>query len=507
MEKLLELLYRFGFSGVLYGIAARYLLQFFETGEGMRQALLFGLFGSVAVAFSQATKNFVKPIAEAFGKPVTDFTIGKIELLYLWLTSRFQKDYYKYLIDEHGSYQTQGLTKGAIGLELAKMFVPLQVIPQNYDDIAPHLIQQVDTPEKQTIWDYLAASEKYSAYRRIALIAPPGSGKTILLKHLALTYAQNGQRRYSRKAPRLIPVLLHLRKIQKTIQQTQPRLDRLIESQDTVQQKNPRPDWFHQKLTDGDCLIMLDGLDEVPDAERQAVSRWIDRQIEQYRSSRFILTSRPLSFEGAPVQQIDSYLQVKPFDFKQMETFLSKWYVQNARAKSAQTMSFRSLRQRAYQKTADLMYRIRHDDALARLALNPLLLTMIATIDDSKNKALPLHRASLYQEICDVLLVRRQASRGIDHSLAEVTQQVLQHMALAMMDQGTTELDMAADHPQSIQKTLQKVLEHQPNLEDLLNQTDSASGLLIRTDDSYAFVHQVFQIFCNLRWLRPQRIH
>ena len=43
--------------------------------------------------------------------------------------------------------------------------------------------------------------------------------------------------------------------------------------------------WFEQRLRDGECVVLLDGLDEVARPEdRRKVAAWAERQIRQYSS-------------------------------------------------------------------------------------------------------------------------------------------------------------------------------------------------------------------------------
>ncbi|MCL6435349.1 MAG: hypothetical protein K6T90_14275 [Leptolyngbyaceae cyanobacterium HOT.MB2.61] len=44
------------------------------------------------------------------------------------------------------------------------------------------------------------------------------------------------------------------------------------------QELEPSSQWFKERLEQGKCLAMLDGLDEVPEVQREKVSRWINWQ-------------------------------------------------------------------------------------------------------------------------------------------------------------------------------------------------------------------------------------
>lgn len=56
--------------------------------------------------------------------------------------------------------------------------------------------------------------------------------------------------------------------------------------------------WMRQELKAQNCLILLDGLDEVPEDQRDKLSRWAYRQMQEY-DSFFILTSRPHGYNAS----------------------------------------------------------------------------------------------------------------------------------------------------------------------------------------------------------------
>jgi hypothetical protein len=70
-----------------------------------------------------------------------------------------------------------------------------------------------------SIWDLLGTRQTEPTFRRIAILAWGGYGKTILLKHIAYTYSTEEFSRHN--TPKLIPILLMLRKYSYLLEQNQ----------------------------------------------------------------------------------------------------------------------------------------------------------------------------------------------------------------------------------------------------------------------------------------------
>jgi len=289
--------------------------------------------------FSGKFMETLEAEAEKRGETTAKALIRQIDSLLEMLKQKlsgFKRQYYQQLVYICRDYQTQGLDKDRV-LKLEKVFVPLKIVSKEAVRIDPKMIRVVDeaakNPKEKNIWDFLVAMQKESGFRRMAILGAPGSGKTTLLRHLTLTYAANTQRQAHKKAPKLIPVLLYLRDVRQEVVQNQPPLAKLIEKQVRGQRKiqplDPPQNWFANRLQNNQCLVMLDGLDEVADeAERQQVSRWVDRQMQAYPDTPFILTSRPFGYQSVELQQAAITLEVQPFNLKQMKQFLQSWYLQ-----------------------------------------------------------------------------------------------------------------------------------------------------------------------------------
>ncbi|MGD2181148.1 SUMF1/EgtB/PvdO family nonheme iron enzyme [Lusitaniella coriacea LEGE 07167] len=497
------------FAGIVFPFAVRSFVHYVEGNGQLKPVILFTSLSIVFAILGILTtfvSKILKRVGEKLEEPIADWIIKRLQGIYNRIVSalevigwklsfQFRGKYYQSLIYDCRDYRTLGLkTKGEFQLDLEKVFVPLRVKPESVERISPNLIQSYNTIEGSSIWDFLVASRTTRQFQHMAIIGAPGSGKTTLLEHLTLTYAKNRQRRRHPKAPKLIPILLYLRdkKVQDAIADSKTLAD-AIAQQDSIQELNPPPRWFEERLRNYQCLVMLDGLDEVADEiQRKNASRWVSAQIKKYPKARFILTSRPFGYQDAPVEGVGAILDVKPFNLAQMRKFIENWYLQNE-VMRRQGKEDPGVRKEARKQSSDLIHRIQNSPPLAAMALNPLLLTMIATVHSYRG-ALPGRRVELYSEICDVLLGRRQEAKGLTNSLtAEQKKAVLQVLALELMKCETLKFELA-EGSTIIQSKLATVAGREMEPLEFLEQVEKLSGLLVeREKDVYAFAHKSFQ--------------
>ncbi|NET60056.1 MAG: NACHT domain-containing protein [Symploca sp. SIO2E6] len=460
----------------------------------------------------QKSQESIDPLVDQGMDAIATRIISKVKFL-LWELSSFEQKYYESLVYNCRDYQTQGLDKDRT-LKLQRVFVPLKIVSKEVVQVDPKMIQRVEgkagNPKEKQIWDFLAAMKQYPALRHLAVLGAPGSGKTTLLRYLTLIYATKQQRRRHPQAPKLIPVLLSLRDVRQVIAEKQPPLAELItqqvQQQRQLQPLNPPPDWFAEKLTQKQCLVMLDGLDEVADpTQRQQVSRWVDRQMQAYPDTPFILTSRPFGYQSAQLQQGVTVLEVQPFNLQQVQRFIHSWYWQTEVMSRAGEDDL-GVREEAKKQGDDLLKRIRKSSPLAAMAVNPLLLTMIATVH-RRGSALPGKRVELYKEICQVLLEKRQRAkemetrghgdtetRRMDRSLsASQKQSVLQLLAIDLMQHNTRGFNLP-EGITLIEQQLAGVAGSGTNPQEFFQQIKDVSGLLVEKElGVYEFAHLSFQ--------------
>jgi predicted NACHT family NTPase len=350
------------------------------------------------------------------------------------------------------------------------------------------------------IWDLLARTRRERPFRQMSILAKGGMGKTTLLRHVALIYAQGKHRKY--QAPKLVPVLLRLRDYREPLTQAQPpslpqlitefHLPSLLKDQSLT----PPSDWATKLLESDKALIMLDGFDELPQDKRPAVSCWISAQMQQYREAVFIVTSRPAGFADYVAQKPAIPIFVNKFSPKQQEKFIRRWYLCQERC-CRSTRQIRQAREVAKDRADQLIAQLRQRPELAYMAENPLLLNLLTTYHRfDPSRELPRWRLDLYRGICKLQLDDRPRARLIHMLLLfEKSQTILQNMALAMVKANRFTLER-----QPLLKFLeQQHIFQQEEVEPAswLKQMVEVSELLMERDlaEAYEFPHLSFQGF------------
>jgi energy-coupling factor transporter ATP-binding protein EcfA2 len=407
----------------------------------------------------------------------------------------YKRAYYDHLYFQHRSFDVKGLTtQGVYTLELEKVFVDLTIAPQRNKRASTDPMRPMPTKlqnGRHDFWTYLTSDNEKG--HKLVILGPPGSGKTTLLKHAALQLASPEKGNDLQKIPFLLFLRDHADHIEKDPNYT--ILDALAERLNLWEVDIPLA-WFETAVSKGHCLVMLDGLDEVADERlRLKVVAWVQRQMKKYANNGFVITSRPFGYYSNPLSNV-SLLEVRPFTLDQVRKFVHNWYFANE-VMSAQRDD-PGVRMEAKKGGDDLLWRLRQVPVLLEMAVNPLLLTMIATVHRYRS-SLPGRRVELYSEICEVFLGKRQAARGLHFDLTPAQKQrVLQALAYYMMHHQQREID-ANEAAFVIEQPLLRVIGLQEGSEgstseSFLKMIENSSGLLIEREAGvYSFAHLTFQ--------------
>ncbi|MEV6149909.1 NACHT domain-containing protein [Nonomuraea sp. NPDC052129] len=406
--------------------------------------------------------------------------------------SRFDKRYRESLLGSLRYIDLKGLpTIGYYTPELDEVFVDVSLAYRAPRDVRQDVLAQLpaEVTDRHSIGDFLDRRRPVV----LAIVGVPGSGKSTLLRHTAQQICRAGRGRR-----RSVPILLYLRdhaaEIVTAPTVTLPQLVRT-----TVEPGVKEPaGWFEEKLRDGDCVVMLDGLDEIAGQDdRRSVADWVETQIRRYPKNDYAITSRPRGYLSARVDGA-TVLQVCGFTDEQVNRFVRGWYT----AVEKHGEAGEDARRLAEAAADDLLDRLNHTPELYELTINPLLLTMIANVHRHPG-ALPESRERLYSEICQVMLWRRQKAKKIPLELSGDKKEVLlRRVAHAMMQRGVRDLPSTAVLAE-IRPALRRMATRL-TAEELLCDVRSNGLLIERESDLYSFAHHTFQEYLAAAHIRDK---
>lgn len=239
------------------------------------------------------------------------------------------------------------------------------------------------------------------ATNRWVVKGDPGSGKTTLLRHVAWALATD-------PAAPLVPLYASLPSLQSVDGDLLRRAERRIR-QRGLEGLSAALSGLGQA---GRLVVLLDGLDEVPAAERDAALGDLREIAARWPQSRVVVSSRPLGFTSPGSAWRE--LKLLPFDRPRQLEFLGGWFGSAERAT----------------EVLDGLGR-----EVGELASNPLYLTLVALLVEHGARP-SQHRATLYDQVFELLLggLHRGGGTGAGVRHPEVVGAALREIALTMTE-------------------------------------------------------------------------
>ncbi|MET7934188.1 NACHT domain-containing protein [Streptomyces sp. NPDC005322] len=443
-----------------------------------------------------------RKVHEELQKRVAERTADRIDRQSRGRQRGFERRYRHYLRMRYGSSDVRGLRiRGCQGPRLDEVFVDVSLSP-----LPPHEAGRtpltgpesavVRKGQRLSLGTLLADREPAV----LAVIGAPGTGKSTLLDHTALSLAGT-RRRLRRRRRRDLPVLLALRhhvadivpsdeSAPDTRSRGGPSLPELIELSLAGAGLEVPAGWFAAQLGKGRCVVMLDGLDEVARADhRQLVADWVDRQASSYDKNHWVVTSRPHGYE-TPLLRRAKCLAVRRMTPDQVTRFVRSWY-----------HWLRHVGDEGQHGPDELLRRLRTEPVLYDLAVNPLLLTIIVNVYAAED-TLPGRRSELYEQIFRVLLRTRQQAKALPESGpqadAVVREAALRELAYRMTKARRRDVS-TAEAEAWLRPRLSDA--HFPDADTFLKLM-AAIGLLVESQSGvHEFAHLTFQEYLAAAWI------
>lgn len=313
------------------------------------------------------------------------------------------RDYSTFLIKDCGQMTIEGvradMDTAQRRFDLEKLFVPI-TLERTPPDIS------LNDPERElklTSWREDNKTPEpfgkvFQSTRRLLLLALPGGGKSLLLKRLAVAYADPNRRTASTdKLPNFsaTPVMIRCREWREHIHKPIATLLKNFAEVTGQSSLHGIYDALQPLLHAGNILLLVDGLDEIhDDALRLTFVENLEKFLEEFPKVRLIVTSREAGFSlVAPnLVRFCERFRIAPLDSIAIHSLCEHWH----RLMTGDTRE-------SLGEASQLAQILTRNDSLRKLAENPLLLTMLLVVKHGAGR-LPPDRVSLYGRAVEVLL-------------------------------------------------------------------------------------------------------
>jgi GTPase SAR1 family protein len=249
-------------------------------------------------------------------------------------------------------------------------------------------------------------------HQYLLVLGQPGAGKSTFLKRIGLAVLQDKEQQIKYRIRKNLPGLEIPGNLDEFYEHE--RLPVLIELKRCIGSKIDLVGKIQaeleicgfensEKLTkilleQGGMLVLLDGLDEIPNQYVDKAITQIQDFVNQYRQNRFIISCRTAAYQGGFNNLVK--VEMADFDDGQIQQFITNWFSQDKdREVDVANTCWELLKSQDYQATKELAH-------------TPLLLTFLCLVYDD-SQAFPKNRADLYKYALDIFLTKWAAEKRI----------------------------------------------------------------------------------------------
>jgi len=407
-------------------------------------------------------------------------------------------DYINWIKKFHSVLPVEQLARKAeaVTISLPEIYIALEVANPFYKPMDEKMLKRKDKEKEgdaSKVPPTIDIEELLGKWNCLLLRGNAGSGKTTVIKYLAYSLSQGAGPVPLQGCLPVIILLKDLWPVYKNALREGPEnitFEALLPGYLKKIQCPLTIETIKAYLAQDRAFFLLDGLDEVPEENRDHLVDLLHHFQHAYRANRFLITGRPHGVEGQAGFCFGKYLRdIEPLGEEKAETFITRWF----RAVSGQARGMADV------TAADMISEIRLHEHAALFTGNPLLLTALCVFYMVGGKRIPDQRADLYDRIVANLLYRRFHDPA-DREKENKVREYLMELAFAMQTRNLKNIeacdakDILKEHcPGPVDETIPGC---KKRIEELFNNIEPVCGLLNRlSGGEIEFAHLSFQEF------------
>ncbi len=319
--------------------------------------------------------------------------------------ARFEMDYREAVIRNLDKIEWFGVDVGA---HVRRQRVTVAYVSLSVQDdsgvMSPSNSGDLDVGEDD---DFVGPVEDVlSRSKRLLIRGDAGSGKTTLLRWIAVRSAGATFREQLETLNGTVPFHIPLRQFVDTELPQPEEFPGVVAP--SIAAEMPAG-WVHDHLRTGDAIVLVDGIDELPETQRPELRTWLNELTGTFPDTKFVVTSRPGAISGDWRDDDDwDEAEVQPMELEQVYGFIERWH---AAVRDALD-SPESIAQ-LDQYESNLKVQVKTNRSIRLLSTNPLLCGVICALHHGRNREVPSDRVELYESCCYMLLERRDRERQL----------------------------------------------------------------------------------------------
>ncbi len=335
-------------------------------------------------------------------------TLDKLELFGATLSPASSRHklsvaYVTLSVRQQGSQASNELhQEQATGLTRAVNSMPISLL-RSKDQLQE---QKQENSDYDVLWKYMPVDQMLGRSKSLLLRGATGSGKTTLLQWIAVQSASRAFDSTLAYWNDTVPFLIRLRDFSRRPMPRPEDFPSLISP--NLAGAMPTG-WVHDQLSSGRAIVLVDGVDEVPEQQREQVREWIQDLVQTFPKCRYIVTARLHIDAGWLQRNVFHDAELQPMDVTGIAEFVDHWH--NAAMQAlAEEKNYTDLNDLA----TDFKEQVKSNLSIRHLATNPLLCAMLCALHRDRHRRVPESRIALYKACSEMLIHRRDNERDID---------------------------------------------------------------------------------------------